>query len=132
MIKAVIFTLMGCAIGAITTWLHFYSLDGRNDESNIKYSSLFQLEDRVIPEGKFSCANFKDRKVGTVLARILEQNDRSPLNRITKGCFENKCSVSYGSCMPWQYDSCGSTILYFELNHSEEIVPSSIKCIQVP
>jgi hypothetical protein len=132
MIKTLMFILLGCMFGMSTTWLYFQSIDGKSGNSEFNYSDIFYLANEAIHKNKFACESFSDNRVGTVLASIFEQNHTSPLNRISRGCFENRCSISFGSCRPWQNDSCGSTILYFELNQNGSVDLDSLSCIQTP
>jgi hypothetical protein len=122
----------GIVLGVVITWHHFHDTEIDLGHENISYEKVMDLSGQHILEENFSCENYVGRSVGEVFSYILELNNSRYMNTLSRSCFGDKCSISASTCRPWQSDSCGSVILYFELISGSKIDPTSFKCIQMP
>lgn len=130
--KTVCFILSSAVAGVILAWFYIHSIEKRQGGQSFQLEDIFASSTQRIADEKFHCEDYIGRSVGSVLANIFDSNHAGYLNAINQSCFGNKCSISHSSCKPWQSDSCGSTVLYFELNTEDQIDPLSFSCVQVP
>lgn len=126
------FILSGFVAGAILAWFYIHSMEKEQGDHPFQLEDIFANSAQRIADEKFHCEDYIGRSVGVVLANIFGSNYAGYLNAINQACFGNKCSISHSSCKPRQSDSCGSTVLYFELNTENQIDPLSFSCVQVP
>ena len=140
LIFAVLFGLLvGVCLGALFTYVFVHIEQKGQSESatsEIPYVQLFALSETKIAKENFACEQNLGDSVGQVLAAILQANRDQFVSQIHEGCDSGKCFISHSNCLPWQSDSCGSTILLFnafdKLTGGAQIDPNSIQCLQVP
>ncbi|CCO45517.1 conserved hypothetical protein [Vibrio nigripulchritudo SOn1] len=75
---------------------------------------------------------YNSETVGDVVASLVSNNMQNHINRLDAGCFEQTCTISLSSCLPWETSECDQTLLKYETAQNGSIKPETFQCISIP
>lgn len=133
---------LGVSVGGAGVWLYYVSdkpdsvdqssVDQRSvDQSQLMEQLLAHAEVGILDE-YYGCEGKPVKTVGAVVSSLLEFNAASRSNKLSYGCYQNTCSMSFSHCKPWQGKECSSRFLTFELHEGGAINPASFRCFDLP
>ena len=122
----------GIAIGATVSWVNSWYPDRSYVRDKITLGDVLKYSNVLISDDNFSCEGDVKHDVGSVTGSIIELNNLHKRNMLSFGCYQNICTLSVSSCMPWQDQECGNRILKFDINAANEIDTASFTCLDIP
>jgi hypothetical protein len=131
-ILGVSLVVIGALIGSSVTWVMSYYPPLGKSQEKIAIEDILKYSSTVIAEQNYSCDGDIKETVGDVVASIIEFNSAYKRNMLTLGCYGETCALSVTNCMPWQDQECGSRILKFNIDGSNEILENTFTCIDMP
>ncbi|WP_104402647.1 hypothetical protein [Vibrio penaeicida] len=94
-------------------------------------SKVLQFAQVPLRQDQRSCY-LDSNTVGDVIASLIGNNMQNHINRLDAGCFEQTCTISLSSCLPWESSECDQTFLKYDTSITGEIKPNSFACVSVP
>jgi len=131
-VKSLIWLSLGIVLGGLLTALYLVIPSHQPAPVEPSLSELLIHSNVSIDNQQFACEGLKENSVGAVVASLLEANHSYPLNRLNYGCYQDYCSLSVSSCLPWQSSECSERFLRFKRDLSRQIEPQSFSCFDVP
>lgn len=130
--KPLVSLLLGITLGCLLTALYLLMPYHQPASVAPSLSELLAHANTPIDNQQFACEGLGENSVAAVVASLLEANNSYPLNRLNYGCYQDYCSLSVSSCLPWQSSECSERFLRFKRDSSLLIEPQSFSCFDVP
>jgi len=124
--------ILGSLIGGGIVWVDSYSENDILTDQQKFLESILANSEIVISKENYSCEGNSVKKVGAVIASLLESNRSSKRNSLSYGCYQSVCTMSVSNCKPWQTNECGSRYLKFNIDEEGNINASTFSCFDIP